>query len=189
MSAESFLKDHIRLECGDCREMLAELPKNHFDALCTDPPYHLTSIIKRFGAPNAAPIKVPEFYQENGESKGSSPYERSAAGFMGKAWDGGDVAFDPATWRAVLRVLKPGAHAVVFTIPKHTGFVQIAMQEAGFEFRDVVVWAFGSGFPKSHDVSKGIDRAAGLNREIIGNYQVTREFKGRDYVGEQSHAT
>src|SRR5215813_9688114 len=59
MGAESFLKDHIRLECGDCREMLAELPENHFDALCTDPPYHLTSIIKRFGAPNAAPVKVP----------------------------------------------------------------------------------------------------------------------------------
>jgi len=89
-------------------------------------------------------------------------------GFMGQRWDGGDIAFDPATWHAVMRVLKPGAHAVVFCIPKHIGFVQVAMQEAGFEFRDVIVWAFGSGFPKSHDVSKGIDKAAGAEREAIG---------------------
>src|SRR5215475_4417886 len=83
-----------------------------------------------------------------------------------------------ATWRVVLRVLKPGAHAVVFTIPKHIGFVQVAMQEAGFEFRDVIVWAFGSGFPKSHDVSKGIDRALETERNIVGNDTKARSSTG-----------
>jgi len=156
--SEHFLDGRVLLHCGDCREVMATLAENSFDALVTDPPYHLTSIVKRMGGENAAPVG----YGSDGR------YRRVSAGFMGRKWDGGDIAFDPATWRAVLRVLKPGAHAVVFTIPKHIGFVQIAMQEAGFEFRDVIVWAFGSGFPKSHDVSKGIDRAAGAEREVVG---------------------
>jgi len=180
--AEQFLAGRIILHCGDCLQVLATIAENSIDALVTDPPYHLTSIVKRFGAENSAPVKVSEFYQENGESKGSSPYKRSSVGFMGQRWDGGDIAFDPETWRAVLRVLKPGAHACVFCIPKHVGFVQVAMQKAGFEFRDVVVWAFGSGFPKSHDVSKGIDRAAGAEREVTrtAKYRDIRNGHGRD---------
>jgi site-specific DNA-methyltransferase (adenine-specific) len=169
--SESFLNDRVRLYCGDCREILATLPENNFDSCCCDPPYHLVSIVKRMGGKDAKPVG----FGSDGR------YQRVSGGFMGKAWDGGDIAFDPATWRSVWRALKPGAHVVVFSIPKHFGFVQVAMQEAGFEFRDVIAWLFGSGFPKSHDVSKGIDRAAGAEREkIITGDPVKRMIPGAD---------
>jgi site-specific DNA-methyltransferase (adenine-specific) len=135
----------VRVLTGDCRAVLAALHAEgaRFDACVTDPPYHLASIVKRFGAEGAAPPK----------SDGpTGVYKRAAAGFMGKKWDGGDVAFDPATWRRVYDVLKPGAHLLAFGAPRNFGFLQVAVAEAGFEIRDTVLWLFGSGFPKSHNL-------------------------------------
>lgn len=102
----------VRIEHGDCREVIRSLADGSVDSCVTDPPYALVSIVKRFGGKNAAPVKVSEFFQENGDSKGSSPYLRASAGFMGKQWDTGEVAFDPAFWAEVLRVLKPGGHVL-----------------------------------------------------------------------------
>jgi len=86
--------------------------------------------------------------------------------FMGKAWDHSVPSVE--VWREVLRVLKPGAHLLAFfgTRTYHRGVV--AIEDAGFEVRDQIGWAFGSGFPKSHDVSKAIDREAGAQREVVG---------------------
>ena len=86
--------------------------------------------------------------------------------FMGKAWDHSVPSV--AVWREVLRVLKPGGHLLAFfgTRTYHRGVV--AIEDAGFEIRDQIGWAFGSGFPKSHDVSKAIDREAGAEREVVG---------------------
>lgn len=89
-------------------------------------------------------------------------------GFMGKVWDGGDIAFRPETWAAVYRVLKPGAHLVAMGGTRTYHRLACAIEDAGFEIRDTVSWLYGSGFPKSHDVSKAIDRAAGAEREIVG---------------------
>jgi hypothetical protein len=154
--AEPLLDGRVTLHCGDCLDVLATLPENSIDSVVCDPPYHLTSIVKRFGAENAAPAKAGK----------TGAYKRASAGFMGKQWDGGDVAFEPETWAAVYRVLKPGGHLLAFGAPKNFGFMQVAMAKAGFEIRDVLCWVFGSGFPKSHDVSKGIDRAAGVKGEF-----------------------
>jgi|SRR5215831_9923809 len=162
--AEQFLDGRVVLHCGDCREVLAAMAENSFDACVTDPPYHLTAIAKRFGHE----WRYGTWLDKPDRPGIGGAMARLSRGFMGQRWDGGDIAFDPTTWRVVLRVLKPGAHAVVFTIPRHVGLVQVAMQEAGFEFRDMLVWAFGSGFPKSHDVSKGIDRALDFERAVIG---------------------
>ena len=93
------------------------------------------------------------------------PYE---LGFMGKSWDASGVAFCPDTWRLVWRVLKPGGHMVAFGAPKNYHRLACAIEDAGFEIRDSLMWVFGSGFPKSLDVSKAIDKAAGAEREIIG---------------------
>ena len=60
--------------------------------------------------------------------------------FMGKAWDGGEIAFMPATWAAMFRVLKPGGHLIAFGAPKNFGFMQYAIALAGFEIRDVLTW-------------------------------------------------
>ena len=92
------------------------------------------------------------------------PYE---LGFMGKAWDSTGVAFDPATWLAVYEALKPGAYLVAFSGTRTYHRMACAIEDAGFEIRDQLMWTYGSGFPKSHNISKSIDKAAGAEREII----------------------
>ena len=90
------------------------------------------------------------------------PYE---LGFMGKAWDGSGVAFDPATWREVLRVLRPGAYVLAFGGSRTFHRLMVAIEDAGFEIRDTLLWLYGSGFPKGLDVSKAIDKTRSEDRE------------------------
>jgi site-specific DNA-methyltransferase (adenine-specific) len=71
---------------------------------------------------------------------------------MGKQWDGGDVAFRPETWAAVSRVLKPGAYLLAFGGTRTYHRLAVAIEDAGFEIRDTVMWVYGSGFPKSHNL-------------------------------------
>jgi len=86
--------------------------------------------------------------------------------FMGKAWDydvpGAEV------WREVLRVLKPGGHLLAFAGTRTQHRMAVQIEDAGFEIRDMIAWVYGSGFPKSLDVSKAIDKAAGAEREVVG---------------------
>src|SRR6202521_4578770 len=93
------------------------------------------------------------------------PYHIS---FMSRTWDKGDVAFRPETWAEVFRVLKPGAPLLAFGGTRTVHRLTCAIEDAGFEIRDTLMWLYGSGFPKSHDISKGIDKALGLEREVIG---------------------
>jgi DNA modification methylase len=86
--------------------------------------------------------------------------------FMGKAWDY-DVP-DVEVWREVLRVLKPGGHLLAFAGTRTQHRMAVAIEDAGFEIRDLIMWCYGSGFPKSMDVSKAIDKAAGAEREVVG---------------------
>jgi DNA modification methylase len=160
---EHFLGNRVALHVGDCRDVLARLDENSIDACCCDPPYHLTSIVKRFG--NEEPKKWEAI--GNGHGGGVSPYHRTSKGFMGKLWDGGDIAFDPETWRLIYRVLKPGAHLLAMGGTRTYHRLACAIEDAGFEIRDCIQWLYGSGFPKSHDVSKGIDKAAGEQRDRI----------------------
>jgi DNA modification methylase len=141
----------VFLACGDCLEILAGLPENSIDAVVTDPPYHFTA-------------------RKNG-----------AAGFMGKEWDGGDIAFRPETWAEVLRVLKPGGHMVAFGAPKNYHRLACAIEDAGFEIRDSLMWVFGTGFPKSMDVSKAIDRRlrGEMVREKIMHFVNLRGVNGK----------
>lgn len=127
---------------GDCREAMAAMPAERFDACVTDPPYEL--------------------------------------GFMGKSWDQRGVAFDPATWTAVLRALKPGAHLLAFGGTRTFHRMAVAIEDAGFEIRDTIMFLYGTGFPKSHDVSKAIDKAAGAEREVVGVKKNTYDGANRD---------
>ena len=88
-------------------------------------------------------------------------------GFMGKSWDKSGVAFQPETWAAMLRVAKPGAHLLAFGGTRTFHRMTCAIEDAGWEIRDCLMWVYGSGFPKSLDVSKAIDKAAGAERERI----------------------
>jgi site-specific DNA-methyltransferase (adenine-specific) len=91
------------------------------------------------------------------------PYE---LGFMGKSWDASGIAYDLDVWRQALRVLKPGGHLLAFSGSRTYHRMVCAIEDAGFEIRDQIMWLYGSGFPKSHDVSKAIDREAGAERDV-----------------------
>ena len=190
-----------RILTGDMRERLRDLPDASIDSVVTDPPYHLTSIVKRFGASNAAPAK----------SGKTGAYARASRGFMGQTWDGGDVAFQSETWAEVLRVMKPGAHLLAFSGTRTYHRMVCAIEDAGFEVRDglldliasdapvrlfmesldaeqlgafirciedsqfggLLAWIYGSGFPKSHNIAKA------LNREgLVDNLDEARAWQG-----------
>ncbi len=86
--------------------------------------------------------------------------------FMGKRWDYDVPSVE--IWQQVLRVLKPGGHLLAFAGTRTQHRMAVRIEDAGFEIRDLIAWVYGSGFPKSLDVSKAIDKAAGVEREVIG---------------------
>lgn len=132
----------MKIMHGDCREVLPTLGDNTFDAVVTDPPYHLTAGKK--GGAGAASLNE------------ASPAGRAriGTGFMGMKWDGGDVAFQPATWAEVWRVLKPGGFLVAFGGTRTYHRLVCAIEDGGFEVRDMIAWLYGSGFPKGTDKAK-----------------------------------
>lgn len=91
------------------------------------------------------------------------PYE---LGFMGKKWDSTGIAYSVELWQECLRVLKPGGHLLAFGGSRTWHRLAVAIEDAGFDVRDSIAWLYGSGFPKSLDVSKAIDKAAGAEREV-----------------------
>ncbi len=129
----------IQIIHGDSREQIPLLAENSLDACVCDPPYALVSITKRWGPGCAPPVK-------------EGVYSRATSGFMGKQWDTGETAFDPAFWAEVYRVLKPGAHLIAFGGTRTYHRLVCAIEDAGFEIRDQLAWLFGSGFPKSHNL-------------------------------------
>lgn len=137
---------NVQVHHGDCLDVLRAMAERGetVHACVTDPPYHLTSIVKRFGSDTAAPVRVPK--------GGTGAYARASRGFMGKRWDGGDVAFRAETWAAVADVLPPGGHLVVCGGTRTHHRVWCAVEDAGFEVRDTIAWLYGSGFPKSHNL-------------------------------------
>ena len=121
----------------------------------------------------------------------------SGIGFMGKTWDHdhggreGWVKAFAAIFAECLRVVKPGGHALVWALPRTSHWTACALEDAGWEIRDCVAHLFGSGFPKSLDVGKAIDKAAGAEREVMGEYEVTRDISGgswSDLHGKPNHA-
>lgn len=161
----------VTVHHGDSRDVLKTLATASIDSVVCDPPYALVSIGKRFGAENAAPSKAGK----------TGAYARASAGFMGQKWDTGETAFDSEFWVEVLRVLKPGGHLIAFSATRTYHRLACAIEDAGFEMRDMIAWLYGSGFPKSHDVSKGIDKAAGAVREVVSQGDpVKRMIPGAD---------
>jgi site-specific DNA-methyltransferase (adenine-specific) len=103
------------------------------------------------------------------------PYE---LGFMGKSWDSSGVAFNVEVWQEALRVLKPGGHLIAFSGSRTYHRMAVAIEDAGFEIRDQIMWVYGSGFPKSMDISKAIDKASGFVGDVIGTEKVDIGMQG-----------
>ena len=111
------------------------------------------------------------------------PYE---LGFMGKSWDSTGVAYDVTVWQECLRVLKPGGHLLAFGGSRTYHRLAVAIEDAGFQIRDQIMWVYGSGFPKSHNIGKAIDKQAGVEREVVGhsNINVYKENKNHKFYVE-----
>jgi DNA modification methylase len=121
------------LKEGDCLKVMEQMIKDGIKvhSVVTDPPYHLTSIVKRFGKPGSAPTV----------DKGV--FRRSSTGFMGKEWDGGDIAFRKETWELCHELLHPGGHLLAFAATKNYHRMACAIEDAGFEIRDQIGWLYG----------------------------------------------
>ena len=98
--------------------------------------------------------------------------------FMGKKWDCEVPGVE--IWKECLRVLKPGGHLLAFAGTRTQHRMAVNIEDAGFEIRDMIAWVYGSGFPKSHDISKAIDKAAGVDREVVGQ-RVQNDIRGNKY--------
>lgn len=93
------------------------------------------------------------------------PYE---LGFMGKKWDNTGIAYNVDMWRECLRVLKPGGHLLAFGGTRTYHRMAVAIEDAGFEVRDMIEWVYGSGFPKSLNIGKAVDKLQGNERIKTG---------------------
>jgi site-specific DNA-methyltransferase (adenine-specific) len=127
---------------ADCIEHLKTIEDNHFDSVITDPPYHLTSIAKRFT--NSTEAK----YGKDGS------FQRLSKGFHGHEWDGGDIAFTTDLWKEVYRTIKPGAVLLAFAATRNYHKMATAIENSGFEIMDMINWIYGSGFPKRKNLLK-----------------------------------
>jgi DNA modification methylase len=160
----------VALYLGDCLGVLATLPDCSVDAVVTDPPYGLEFMGREWDTfkPSSARIRTRTDARTNpadGKSVTSVP-EAYIAGQPFQAWC--------QAWAAeCLRVLKPGGHMLTFGGTRTWHRLTCGIEDAGFEIRDSIHWIYGSGFPKSLDVSKAIDKAAGAERTVTG-YDVTQ---------------
>ena len=131
----------------DCLKVMQKLIDDgiQVDSIVTDPPYHLQSIVDRFGKEDSAPA-------QHGTD---GAFARASKGFMGKEWDGGDIAFRQETWELAMKLLKPGGHLLAFSASRNYHRMAVAIEDAGFEIRDQLMWLYGSGFPKSLNLGDG----------------------------------
>jgi len=153
---------------GDCIEEMQKLINQGIkvDAVVTDPPYHLQSIVDRFGKTS---LSDDTKTSERARGRADGYARMSAGGFMGQEWDGGDIAFRAETWKLAWELLKPGGHILAFSASRNYHRMAVAIEDAGFEIRDQMMWLYGSGFPKSHNIGKNVDKTLGNEREDLGN--------------------
>ena len=129
----------IRLHMGDCLEVMRSMDDSSVDSIVTDPPYGLTNT---GGGPTGKGIDTPIGRSKAGATRG---------GFMGMKWDSGVPSVD--VWIEAFRVLKPGGHLLAFSGSRTYHRMTVAIEDAGFEIRDQIMWVYGSGFPKSRNLS------------------------------------
>lgn len=145
-------------------EWLREYEGPRFHAILSDPPYALISIAKRFGKAGQAPA------QEGTDGR----FSRLSGGFMGQRWDSFQSYEHYRKWITewskllIEKALYPGAVCLFFGGTRTFHHLGLGLEEGGFEIVDTLMWLYGAGFPKSHDISKGIDKAAGAEREVTG---------------------
>ena len=181
------MKKYYELHKGSNLDILPELIKQGIkvDSIVTDPPYHLTSIVKRFGKTT---LNADTQTSERSRNK-SDGMARLAKGFMGKSWDGGDIAYNVDLWKMCYEVLKPGGYLLAFGGTRTQHRMVCAIEDAGFEIRDQMAWMYASGMPKSLNIGKAIDKHFKKTRtEVIGSkglHNFNGELEGRNILGKE----
>ena len=163
--------ENYKLYHGNMLDMLEVVEPNSIDSIVTDPPYGLTSITKRFGKENSAECQ----YGKDGS------FQRLSKGFMGKEWDGSGIEYNIDTWRKCYEVLKSGGYLLAFGGSRTFHRIACAIEDAGFEIRDTIMWLYGSGFPKSMDISKSLDKRNGRNPNIDFKNYLNEKRKEKGY--------
>jgi site-specific DNA-methyltransferase (adenine-specific) len=154
---------------GDCREVMATLDAESVDAIVCDPPYGLSFMGKEWDSFKPGDIAMrrnPAMDAVNAGASRQGGRQRACSDYQ-KRQRRDMLAFQEAmesVFLEALRVAKPGAHLLAFGGTRTYHRLACAIEDAGWEIRDCVMWVYGSGFPKSHDVSKAIDKAAGAER-------------------------
>ena len=173
------------------------LPTRSVDAIITDPPAGISFMGKNWDNPHKNGKQGPSIGQEAKDAdydkygKGAMPYGYSGSSAK-RDLIGRDkfIAWMTCVAAECLRVLKPGGHALVWSLPRTSHWTATAWEDAGFEVRDRIAYAFGSGFPKSLDVSKAIDKAVGAERKVVGVQKITGQALGIDKgLGKSSGET
>jgi site-specific DNA-methyltransferase (adenine-specific) len=160
----------VKLINADCIEAMREMEPDSIDAVVTDPPYDLTQNKKGGTGPSSLNPNSPGGRSRIGTGNG---------GFMGKDWDATGIAFKVETWAEVLRVAKPGAFLLAFGGTRTFHRMMIAIEDAGWELRDTIMWVHSTGFPKSLDVSKALEAHA-LTGKSDSKATATGEARDRE---------
>lgn len=163
------LSDAATLFHADCRDAIKHIPSDSLDSCVTDPPYALVSTLKRFANSPRTEASMPT----------AGPYERASRGFMGQTWDTGETAFSFEFWAEVYRVLKPGAFVAAFGASRGYHRMTCAIEDAGFEIRDSLMWVYAVGFPKSHN----LDNHDGFCRCGTCDDQLRSVWDGKEDTG------
>ena len=139
----------FKIHNDNCLEVLKKYPDNYFDSIVCDPPYGLS--------------KQPNIEEVLSHWLNDKEYTHKSKGFMGKEWD--SFVPSPFIWKECFRVLKEGGHLIAFAGTRTQDLMAMSLRLGGFEVRDMGAWLYGSGFPKSHNISKAIDKKQGNERD------------------------
>lgn len=167
--APYFADERITVHHGDALDVLATLADESVHSVIVDPPYALRDL----------PVElIVDTYTR--WLAGERDFTPGGRGFMGHEWD--EFVPPPAAWDQCMRILKPGGWLLSFAGSRTQDLMGTAIRMAGFEVRDGIAWLYGSGFPKSHDVSKAIDKAAGAERAVVGTIRTNVGMQGGNFT-------
>lgn len=176
--------DQMRHEIiqGDNMDVLPTLPADSIDSMVTDPPAGIAFMGKAWDSHSGyeARTEAGQAIYDALKTFQKAMQRTNIMRLSFEDWAIGFVAFTTDWSTEAYRVLKPGAHALVWALPRTSDLTELGLRAAGFEIRDVVTHLFGSGFPKSLDVSKAIDEFLGTERPVVGEKEQRNPYIGSD---------